>query len=106
MMEAMKFYTLDEVKDEFIGVEGTPARDKYEAELTLSFIGDAVRQAREKRHLTQEQLGQLVGVKKGQISKIESGKGVSLLALIRVFKAMGAESANLDLGSMGKVALW
>lgn len=32
-MEAIKFYTLDEVKDKHIGEVGTPHRDKYEAEL-------------------------------------------------------------------------
>ena len=28
-MEAIKFYTLDEVKDKHIGEVGTPHRDKY-----------------------------------------------------------------------------
>ena len=37
-------------------------------------IGGAIRQA---RHLTQEQLGELVGVKKAQISKIENGCNVT-----------------------------
>ena len=106
MMDTMKFYTLEEIKDELIGAEGTPARDTYEAELKLFLVGEAVRREREKKHLTQEQLGQLVGVKRAQIAKIEAGKGVSLSALMRVFKAMGAEIANLDLGAMGKIALW
>lgn len=106
MMETLKFYTLEEVKDELIGVKGTPARDAYEAELKMFLVGEAVRREREKKHLTQEQLSRLVGVKRAQISKIEAGKGVSLAALMRVLKAMGAESAHLDLGSMGKIALW
>ena len=36
-MEAIKFYTLDEVKDKHIGEVGTPHRDKYEAELQSFF---------------------------------------------------------------------
>lgn len=40
------------------------------------------------------------------ISKIESEKSVTFSTIIRVFKAMGVNSANLDLGSLGKVALW
>lgn len=38
-MEAIKFYTLDEVKDKHIGEVGTPHRDKYEAELQSFLIG-------------------------------------------------------------------
>lgn len=56
--------------------------------------------------MTQEQLGELMGVKRAQISKIESGKSVTFSTIIRAFKAMGVNSANLDLGSLGKVALW
>ena len=43
---------------------------------------------------------------RAQISKIESGKSVTLSTIIRAFKAMGVNSANLDLGSLGKIALW
>lgn len=36
-MEAIKFYTLDEVKDKHIGEVGTPHRDKYEARIAIIF---------------------------------------------------------------------
>lgn len=42
-MEAIKFYTLDEVKDKHIGEVGTPHRDKYEAELQSFLIGEAIK---------------------------------------------------------------
>ncbi len=45
--------------------------------------------------MTQEQLGELMGVKRAQISKIESGKSVTFSTIIRAFKAMGVNSANL-----------
>ena len=45
-MEAIKFYTLDEVKDKHIGEVGTPHRDKYEAELQSFLIGEAIKKAR------------------------------------------------------------
>ena len=48
----------------------------------------------------------MVGVKEAQISKIENGKSVAFTTIIRLFKALGAKTASLDLGSMGKVALW
>ena len=60
----------------------------------------------ESKNLTQEQLGELMGVKRAQISKIEIKKSVTFSTIIRAFKAMGVNSANLDLGSLGKVALW
>jgi DNA-binding XRE family transcriptional regulator len=105
-MEEKDFYTLEEIEDEFVGVEGTPRRDKYEADLNAFLIGEAIKQARETKNLTQEQLGELMGVKRAQISKIESGKSISFSTIVRAFKAMGVKNANLELESLGKVALW
>ena len=53
----MKTYTLDEVQDQFIGKIGTPNRNRFEYELQIELIGDAIKQTRKKRNLTQEQLG-------------------------------------------------
>ena len=105
-MKEKGFCTLEEIEDEFIGVKGTPKRDKYEADLNAFLIGEAIKQAREARNLTQEQLGELMGVKRAQISKIESGKSISFSTIVRAFKAMGVNTASLDLGSLGRVALW
>lgn len=105
-MEQMKFYTHEEMLDRVIGVRGTPEREKYEDDINNFLIGEAIRQTREAKNLTQEQLGELMGVKRAQISKIESGKSVNFSTIVRAFRAMGVQSANLDLGSLGKVALW
>lgn len=105
-MEKMKFYTEEEALDRLLGVRGTPAREKYETDINNFLIGEAIRQARMAKNLTQEQLGELMGVKRAQISKIESGKSVTFSTIVRAFRAMGVKSANLDLGSLGKVALW
>ena len=105
-MEQMKFYTHEEELDRVIGVRGTPEREKYEADVNNFLIGVIIKQTREAKNLTQEQLGELMGVKRAQISKIESGKSVSFSTIVRAFRAMGVQSANLDLGSLGKVALW
>lgn len=105
-MKEKDFYTLEEIEDEFIGAKGTVGRDKYEADLNNFLIGEAIKQAREGKNLTQEQLGELMGVKRAQISKIESGKSITFSTIVRAFKAMGVKSANLELGSLGKVALW
>lgn len=105
-MEEMKFYSEDEALNMVLGTKGTPARDRYETDINNFLIGEAIKQARESKNLTQEQLGELMGVKRAQISKIESGKSVTFSTIVRAFKAMGVKSASLELGSLGKVALW
>ncbi len=95
----MKTYSLDEVKDRYIGKKGTSERDEYENELRLDLIGDAIKTARKERNLTQSQLGEIVGVKKAQISKIENNlKDARFETILRVFKALDAKvSFNVEL---------
>jgi transcriptional regulator with XRE-family HTH domain len=56
--------------------------------------------------MTQEQLGEKIGVQRAQISKLEKGHCISLPSISRAFKALGITTASLDLGALGKVALW
>jgi DNA-binding XRE family transcriptional regulator len=95
----LKLYSLDEITDEFIGKPGTPKRDAFEYELRLDVIGEAIKQARKERHLTQEELGRLVGVKKTQISKIENSlTDARFETIIKVFKALNAKiNFNIEL---------
>lgn len=107
----MKFTPADELIDEVWGKVGTPERDAMEArlkeELQAYYIGEAIKAERLRQKLTQEELGAKVGVKKSQISKLESGKCIiTLPTMSRVFKALGIATATLDLGICGKVALW
>jgi len=88
----MQIYTFDEVKDRYLGKKGTDKRDKYENELRMDLIGEAIRSARKERNLTQEQLGKLVGVKKAQISKIENHlTDARFDTILKVFKALNAK---------------
>lgn len=92
MMKAMKTYSLDEITDKHIGKVGTPKRDAFENELRLDLIGEAIKEARLKRNLTQQQLGHLVGVQKAQISKIENSlTDARFETIIKVFKALNAK---------------
>ncbi len=87
----MKIYSLDEITDKYIGEPGTPKREIFENELRLDLIGEAIKQARKQRNLTQEQLGSLVGVKKAQISKLENSiTDARFETIIKVFKALNA----------------
>lgn len=80
---------------------------RLKEEIQAYFVGEAIKQARLKQHLTQEELGERVGVKRSQICKLENGKSsITLSTMSRVFKALGIETATLDLGMAGKVVLW
>lgn len=88
----MKLYTLEDIKNEFIGKRGTVKRDLYEEELQLEVLGDMIKQVRLERNLTQEQLGKLIGVQKAQISKLEnSATNVTMETVLRVFTALKAK---------------
>jgi DNA-binding XRE family transcriptional regulator len=88
----LKTYSLVDMKDKFIGVLGTAERDEYEHELSMDVLGKMIRSARRERHLTQEELGQLVGVQKAQISKLESSANSATIdTILKVFKALRAE---------------
>jgi HTH-type transcriptional regulator / antitoxin HipB len=88
----MKTTSLEELTDRFIGKKGTPERDAFEYELTLDLLGEAIKNARKERHLTQEQLGELVGVKKSQISKLENSlTDARFETILKVFRALNAK---------------
>jgi Predicted transcriptional regulator with C-terminal CBS domains len=97
----MKTYSLEELTDKYIGKKGTKKRDEFENELRLDLLGQAIKQARQKRNLTQEQLGELVGVKKAQISKIENSTTDARFAtILRVFNALDAKvKFNVELNN-------
>ena len=95
----VKTYTLEEITDKYIGESGTPKRETFENELRLDLIGEAIKKARKERNLTQEQLGELVGVKKSQISKLENSlTDARFETILKVFKALNARvNFNVEL---------
>ena len=90
--KSMKSYSLDEMKDKYIGKPGSTRRDVYEYELRMDILGRMIKSARLERKLTQEQLGKLVGVQKSQISKLEtSASSATIDTILKVFKALKAD---------------
>jgi HTH-type transcriptional regulator / antitoxin HipB len=88
----MRTYTLAEMKDKYIGKKGAIDREIYEYELSMDVLGRMIKKARQERKLTQEQLGELVGVQRAQISKLESSANSATIDTIyKVFKALKAE---------------
>lgn len=68
----------------------------------INNIGALIRDERIRRGLTQEELGRKVGVGKAQISKIESGKGLTIKTVTKVLEALNL-SAEIRLVSSNKV---
>ena len=87
----LRSYSLDQIKGEMIGKQGTSAREQYEFELKLELLGEMIKTARQERSLTQEQLGALTGVQKAQISKLERNtSNVTIATVLKVFRALKA----------------
>jgi DNA-binding XRE family transcriptional regulator len=90
--KALKTTSLSEMKDKYIGKTGTSEREAYEYKLRMDVLGKMIKTARQERHLTQEELGKLIGVQKAQISKLESSANSATIdTILKVFKALKAE---------------
>ena len=103
-MEKMKVYSQEEMLDRTLGPKGTPERDEYDAKVKDYLVGLAIRRAREAQNLTQEQLGERIGVQRARISSIEKGTNLRLSTLRRIFTALGIE-VNLSIGDMQPIPL-
>jgi predicted XRE-type DNA-binding protein len=97
----MKLTSIDELTDEIIGKKGTPERDIFEYDLRMDIIGTMIKQARKKRNMTQKELGELLGVQKAQISKLENNtKDFRIGTIIRALEALGAKvKLSVSLGT-------
>ncbi len=97
----LKTYSLDEVIDEHIGKKGTNKRDLFELELEIYSIGEMIKEVRKSKKLSQEELGNLIGVKKAQISRIESGSSnLTIHTMMKVFKALNTKvKLQIDAGN-------
>jgi len=68
--EKSNFVTSDEETKIYKFQIKYPERDEYEYELRMDLLGRMIKTTRKERHLTQEELGKIVGVNKSQISKL------------------------------------
>lgn len=88
----MKVYTLKEVEDKLIGKIGTSKRDDYELKIKLLQFGQLIKEVRKANGLTQDELGELTGVTKSQISKLENGtSNMTICTIFKIFEAMKSE---------------
>lgn len=88
----LQLIAFNDSEDELFGAPGTPERTEYEDRVTLELLPQSIREYRLRNHLTQDELGQRLGVQKSQISKLErNSSNVTIDTLRRVFKALNVE---------------
>lgn len=82
-----------EIKDRVYGKRGTERRDRLEMEAEGFSIGLMLKQAREMKQLTQEDLGRLIDKKRTYISRVENdGSNITLGTLFQIVeKGLGGK---------------
>jgi DNA-binding XRE family transcriptional regulator len=80
--EKSNISTWSQIKDEQFGKKGTLRRDELDREFETFKIGILLRQARESKHLTQEELARVIDRKRTYISRVENdGSNITLRTL-------------------------
>lgn len=97
-------FTQAEMLDMTLGERGNIDREEYEAQVEDYLVGLAIRKAREAQNLTQEELGERIGVQRARISSIEKGTNLRLSTLRRIFKALHLE-VKLDIPNMEPIVI-
>lgn len=89
----MKTKSWKDIKDEVYGEKGTARRDQLERDTESFKIGLILREAREKKHLTQQQLGEIIDKKRTYISRVENnGSNLTLKTLFDIVeKGLGGK---------------
>lgn len=85
--------TWSQIKDQVYGEKGTERRDILEREAEAFKIGLLLKKARESRHMTQEELGQIIDKKRTYISRVENdGSNITLSTLFDIVeKGLGGK---------------
>lgn len=81
------------IKDEIYGKKGTSRRDELDREIEAFKIGLLIRQARESKNMTQEELAKLISKKRSYISRVENdGSNINLKTLYDIVeKGLGGK---------------
>ena len=80
------------IKDTVYGKKGTERRDELDRDFESFKIGLLLRNAREEKNLTQEQLGELIDKKRTYISRVENnGSNLTLKTFDIVEKGLGGK---------------
>ncbi len=87
-----------EIKDIVYGEKGTERIDELERDFESFRIGLLLREAREKKKLTQEQLGNAINKKRSYISRIENNGGnLNLKTLFEIVEKGLGGTVNISI---------
>ena len=99
-----KYHSLEEMTNKYVGKRGSAERESFEADVEAVLIGAAIKDARKAQNLTQKELGIRVGVQTAQISRIESGRNLTISTIVRVLKGLGL-TADFSIDGMTSITL-
>lgn len=89
-----KLQTASQHFDEKYGPVGSPGREEFEAKAMAWYYTELLRDERKRQKLTQQQLGERIGKKRGYISALENGKTeMQLSTFILIANALGVSYA-------------
>jgi ribosome-binding protein aMBF1 (putative translation factor) len=81
----LKTKTWQQIKDNHYGPQGSERRDALEKDAEVFRVGILIKQAREEKKLTQQQLADLVAKKRSYISRVENdGGNITLKTLVDI----------------------
>jgi ribosome-binding protein aMBF1 (putative translation factor) len=82
-----------QIKDDVYGKKGSSRRDGLDREIEAFKIGLLIRQARESKNMTQEELGKVISKKRSYISRVENdGSNMNLKTLYDIVeKGLGGK---------------
>ena len=87
-----KLTTHKQLLDKAIGKRGSRERDLFEFELQIELLGRKIKEIRQEKMMTQEELGKKIGVEKAQISKLERGSvNLTIKTIKKVFEALNTK---------------
>ena len=82
-----------QIKDDVYGKIGSTRRDELDRDIEAFKIGLLIRQARESKNMTQEELGKVISKKRSYISRVENdGSNMNLKTLYDIVeKGLGGK---------------
>ena len=96
----LKTKTWQQIKDDHYGPRGTERRETLEKDAEVFRVGILIKQARQEKKLTQQQLADLVTKKRSYISRIENdGGNITLKSLVHIVEKGLGGSIELKIHS-------
>ncbi|MDA7501711.1 helix-turn-helix domain-containing protein [Chitinophagales bacterium] len=88
----MKKHRLEDIITDNYGPKNSAARIAFDQKLKIQLIREEIKKLRKQNKLTQQQLGERIGVQRAQISKLENNaENITLGTLIKVLSALNAQ---------------